>query len=170
MRQFNPSPRTEKIFWTILFIFLGAGSFYIMGNFIVQGTLQLADRQQATPTPHMQILGMQQDLIERMRVYDQEKGRWPGEGADAFSNLGLDAEIYAAPLQGLSWQIRNDRLELTNVPGDGIHIYVASLKGEEMLLYDGWSILCPALEQQCYYHSVASGNEVDLNSLRIVQE
>jgi hypothetical protein len=35
-------------------------------------------------------------------------------------------------------------------------------------LYDGWSIWCLATNQVCYYHTVAPGNEVDLDTLTVI--
>jgi hypothetical protein len=54
---------------------------------------------------------------------------------------------------------------IANKIGDSIEVYAKDLNGNTVHLGNGWSIWRPVNNAYCYFHTVASGNEVDPASI-----
>lgn len=117
------------------------------------------------------ILNLKDDFLDRIQAYHDTHGRWPRSWGDhRFVDLGLDPDDWREPVEGISWNPHGSEIGLGNEPGDDLQIYVNDLAGNPRHLYDGWNIWCPAGDANCYYHTVAPGNEVDLTTLIVVEE
>ena len=122
-----------------------------------------------SPSGMQLVMNMKDDFLERITEYYKENGRWPSSwGPQRFEQLGLDPADWTTPLNGLLWNPHGADVGLTNVPGDGIDIFVTDLNGNQRQLYDGHNIWCVAASGTCYYKNVAPGNEVDISTLVIV--
>lgn len=125
-----------------------------------------------TPTPVDQRTPVElilADFRQRMLDYYSSRDRWPRSWGDyRFTDIGLDPADWSEPVEGVVWNPNGSRIGLANVAGDAIQLYVTDLNGNRLQVYDGWSIWCPVLEEVCYYHTIAPGNEVDLRSLEVV--
>jgi len=116
------------------------------------------------------VVSLMQDFLSRILDYQAANGKWPRSWGDyRFTDIGLNPADWTGPVEGIYWNPNGDKIGLANKPGDNLQIYVEDLNGNELKLYDGWSIWCVATTGQCYYHTVAPGNEVDLNTLTVVE-
>lgn len=145
----------------------------LFGPFISQAYLQAASnlpagQEQAEQAP---FLGIMQDFLSRIRAFYDANGHWPRSwGTYRFTDLGLDPADWSGPVEGIFWNPNGDKLGLANRSGDDLQVYVNDLEGNTLHLYDGWNIWCAAGSGQCYYHTVAPGNEVDISTLVVVTE
>lgn len=113
-----------------------------------------------------QILAIKNDFLARMQAYYDKNRRWPRPGNDfRFTDIGLNPRDWDEPVEGIIWNPHGNRIGLANQRGDNIQIYVNDLQGNTLHLYDGWNIWCQVGAQHCYYHTVAPGNEIDINTL-----
>ncbi len=140
---------------------------------------QLSDLYQSVASQFMSIedddepspvVSLTQDFLSRILDYRAENGRWPRSWGDyRFTDIGLNPADWTGPVEGVFWNPNGDKIGLANKPGDNLQIYVDDLNGNTLKLYDGWNIWCLAETGQCYYHTVAPGNEIDLNTLTVVE-
>ncbi len=108
------------------------------------------------------------DFLDRIQAFYEENGRYPRSWGDyRFTDIGLDPADWADSVEGIFWNPNGDKVGLGNKKGDDIQVYVTDINGKCRHLYDGWNIWCTG--GGCYYHTVAPGNEVDINTLEIVQ-
>jgi hypothetical protein len=127
----------------------------------------LAGQTKSEATSPQQIAN---DFLNRINAYNNRNGRWPRSWGDyRFSDLGLNPQDWANAVEGVFWNPNGDKLGLANRAGDNLQIYVKDLKGNRLHLYDGWNIWCVPGSRACYYHTVAPGNEVNLDTLEIVK-
>ena len=111
------------------------------------------------------------DFAQRILAFYEANGRWPRSwGAYVYTDIGLDPADWQDPVEGIYWKSNGGRVVLGTEPDDDRQVYVSDFEGNRLHLYDGWNILCPALETMCYYHSVASGNEIDITTLEVVAD
>ena len=117
------------------------------------------------PFPYSAISEMQP--VPPQEFYDAQ-GRWPRSWGDyRFTDIGYDPADWDEAVEGIFWNPNGYRLGLANYAGDNLQIYVNDLEGNTLHLYDGWNIWClPG--GGCYYHTVAPGNEVDIDTLLVV--
>jgi Flp pilus assembly pilin Flp len=108
------------------------------------------------------------DFLQRMQEFYDAQGRWPRSWGDyRFTDIGYDPADWDEAVEGIFWNPNGYRLGLANYAGDNLQIYVNDLEGNTLHLYDGWNIWClPG--GGCYYHTVEPGNEVDINTLLVV--
>jgi Flp pilus assembly pilin Flp len=108
------------------------------------------------------------DFLQRMQEFYDAQGRWPRSWGDyRFTDIGYDPADWDEAVEGIFWNPNGYRLGLANYAGDNLQIYVNDLEGNTLHLYDGWNIWClPG--GGCYYHTVAPGNEVDIDTLLVV--
>ncbi len=108
------------------------------------------------------------DFLDRIQNFHDENGRYPRSWGDyRFMDIGLDPADWKDTVEGILWNPNGDKIGLKNKIGDDIQVYVKDLDGNRLHLYDGWNIWCQ--NDGCYYHSVAPGNKVDIDTLEIVQ-
>jgi hypothetical protein len=86
-------------------------------------------------------------------------GRW------GFTALGLNPADWQSLVNGISWGPHGDSIGLGNVAGDNVQIYVKDTQGNLLHLIDTWKIWCRASDGRCFYHTIDSGIEVNLNTL-----
>lgn len=111
------------------------------------------------------------DFMERMKAYRAKNGKWPrGSESARFKNLGLNPNDWKKAVNGIYWRPAGDRIALENRKKDDLQVYVTDLNGKKRHLYDGWKIWCMAESGTCYFHTVAPGNEVDVNTVEVVQQ
>jgi hypothetical protein len=111
------------------------------------------------------------DFMARYNEYHSTHGTWPrGWGNYRFTDIGLEPADWSGPVGGIIWTPEEDRFGLSNYPADNLQIYVTDLEGNVRKLHDDWNIWCVAAGGKCYFHTVAPENEVDINSLVVVQE
>ena len=109
------------------------------------------------------------DFLARIAQFYAENGHYPRSWGDyRFTDIGLDPVDWTGTVEGVVWNPNGGKIGLGNKLGDDIQVYVTDLDGNRLHLYDGWSIWC-VTDGTCYYHTVAPGNEVDINTLEIVQ-
>ncbi len=128
-----------------------------------------------TPTPTKaspkDATAILQDFLDRMKKYKEANGYYSQSSGDArYADLGLNASDWIDPVSGIYWNPDGDKLELGNVDGDNYQIYVTDTKGKDHQVYDGWSIYCIPSTGKCYYHTVAKGHEVDINTLVVKEQ
>lgn len=117
------------------------------------------------------IQGLVQDFTKRIEDFHAENGRWPRSWGDyRFSDLGLNAEDWAGPVEGIHWNPNGNKVGLGNEPGDGLQVYVDTPSGDTLEVHDGWNVWCPVGDSSCYYHTVTPGNEVDISTMVVVSE
>ncbi len=116
-------------------------------------------------------VGIKDDFLSRIKDFYAAHGRWPRSWGDyRFTDLGLDPDDWDEPIEGIYWNPHGSDVGLANRSGDNLQIYVKDLNGNTLHLYDGWNIWCSAIDDQCYYHTIAPGNEVDISTLTVVEE
>jgi len=123
---------------------------------------------QPTPLPNGR-LSILSDFQQRILNYYAQNGRWPRTwGKYAYSDIGLDRDDWEDPVEGIYWGPHGSNIGLANKRNDNLQVYVTDLEGNTLHLYDGWNIWCEVITSQCYYHTIAPGNEVDINTLQVI--
>jgi len=147
-------------------------SLFLLGSTVREGLgLVASGLQRETPEARPRFLEILDDFTQRIRDFYEANGRWPRSWGDyVYTDIGLNPDDWRGPVEGIYWGSNNGRVKLANRSGDEYQIYVNDLQGNQLHLYDGWSIWCPVYETACYYHNVAPGNEVDITSLTVVTE
>ncbi len=111
------------------------------------------------------------DFQARMLAYYQKYGRWPRTWSPYnFTDIGLNPDDWAAPVNGLYFSPHGDEVGIANRKGDNLQVYVDDLEGNTLKLYDGWNVWCPVGDPLCYYHTVEPDNEVNIGSLFVVEQ
>lgn len=106
------------------------------------------------------------DFQARIQAYYQKYGRWPRTWSPYnFTDIGLNPNDWNKPVNGLYFSPHGSEVGIANHKGDGIQVYVNDLNGNTLQVYDGWGIWCNSTA--CYYHTVAPGNEVDINTIKV---
>ena len=114
-------------------------------------------------------LTIKNDFLNRINAFYQENGRWPRSwGSYAFTDIGLDPDDWSEPVEGIRWGPHGKDVALGTNPEDPYVIYINTLSGQTLRLYDGWRIWCVAGDGKCYYHVVSPENEVDITTLKLV--
>lgn len=132
---------------------------------------QAAEGLDTTAPGGSRIPDLVDDFLTLIRDFQAENGRWPRSWGDyRFTDLGLDPEDWAGPVEGIYWSPNGNRIGLANRPGDNLQVYVTNGEGNTIRLYDGWNIWCVADSGQCYYHTVAPGNEIDISTVTVVED
>mgnify|MGYP001051671446 CR=1 FL=1 len=109
------------------------------------------------------------DFLARIQTFYDENGHYPRSWGDyRFTDIGLDPADWGDAVEGIFWNPNGEKVGLANRSGDDIQIYVTDTDGNRLHLYDGWSIWCTG--SGCYYHTVAPGNEVDIDTIEIVRQ
>jgi Flp pilus assembly pilin Flp len=110
------------------------------------------------------------DFQARIQAFYTQNGRWPRSWGDfRFTDIGLNPANFTGLVNGVSWNPNGDKIGLANVVGDNVQLYVKDLNGNNLHLFDGWTIWCMA-SGGCYYHTVAPGNEVDISTLQVITQ
>jgi len=121
-----------------------------------------------TPPPTA-ITSIAQDFMERIMAYYNKYGKWPRtNGERQYTDLGLNSDDWDNPVQGVNWDPAGSTVHLTIKKEDNVQMYVNDLDGNKLKVFNKWPIVCVATSGSCYYHTVAPGNEVDINSLVVV--
>jgi len=111
------------------------------------------------------------DFRERILAYYQKNGRWPRTFSPYnFTDVGLNPDDWREPVNGLYFSPHGSEVGIANRKGDDYQVYVNDLNGKTLKVYDGWGIWCPVNTTKCYYHTVAPGNEVDINTLVVTRD
>ncbi|MBL6965611.1 MAG: hypothetical protein ISR60_03560 [Anaerolineales bacterium] len=117
------------------------------------------------------VLAIKDDFLERINDFYTKNGKWPRSwGTYRFTDIDLNPADWSDPVEGIYWNPHGTDVGLANRSGDNLQIYVDDLDGNTLHLYDGWNIWCRADDGECYYHTVAPGNEVDLSTLVVVED
>jgi len=116
-------------------------------------------------------------ICSLMRTHHAEQGSWARSWSPyCYTDLGLDAGVWSAPVEGVRYRPHGSWLGLANVSGDGYQVYVTTLTGTELHLYDGWNVWVSAEDGRAYYHLYPRGEEnetvieVILATLRVESE
>ncbi len=110
------------------------------------------------------------DFQSRILAYYQKYGRWPRTWSPYnFTDIGLNPADWSQPVNGLYFSPHGGEVGIANRTGDNLQVYVNDLDGKTLKLYDGWNIWCPVDKPTCYYHTVADGNEVDISTIKVVE-
>jgi len=111
------------------------------------------------------------DFQSRILAYYQKYGRWPRTWSPYnFTDIGLNPDDWDEPVNGLYFSPHGNEVGIANRKDDNLQVYVNDLNGKTKILYDSWSIWCPVNQPVCYYHTVASGNEVDITTIHVVEK
>jgi len=123
---------------------------------------------EGTPAPNK--FTILSDMEQRINNYYKLHGSWPRTWGDyAYTDIGLNPSDWSDPQDGIYWGPHGSNIGLANKAGDNIQIYVNDLTGKKLHVLDTWNIWCVADTGQCYYHTIAPGNEVDISTLVTVQ-
>ena len=110
-------------------------------------------------------------MIGLIQQFDDENGGYPRSWGDyKYTDIGLDPEEWNQGYEGIIYTPVGNRVQIT--PEDGYTFYVTDLNGEEQSLpasYN-WSLVYSMENATWYYHSMDVGNEIDISTLRVVQE
>jgi len=116
-------------------------------------------------------------ICSLMRTYHAENGSWARSWSPyCYTDLGLDASFWSVPVEGVRYGPHGAWLGLANVSGDAYQVYVTTLTGNELHLYDGWNVWVSAEDGRAYYHLYPRGEEgetvveVILATLRVESE
>jgi Flp pilus assembly pilin Flp len=146
-----------------------AGTSYqkVLSALSTNAPLQTPTEEPPLPTPvvltALQRISNIQNLIAD---YYAKYGRWPRTWSPYnYTDLGLDPADYSQPIDGLYISPHGSEVGIANKSGDSIEVYAKDLNGNTVHLVNGWSIWCPITSTSCYYHTVASGNEIDPSSI-----
>ncbi len=155
----------------ILFLMISMSLILAVLGSRTAGTYQQIVNAFATPaTADATIQGIARKFMTATLDYFQKNGRWPPSWGDArFTALGFNPADWDAPVAGIRWNPNGEYIGLANVIGDKLQVYVRDTQGNRLHLYDGWNIWCQANSARCYYHTMGTGPEVDLNSIEIVK-
>jgi hypothetical protein len=134
---------------------------------VIRNSLGGASNAFTTVTPSSsstaQILA---DFQARIQDYYKKYGRWPRTFSPYnFTDLGLNPSDWDHPVNGLYFSPHGSEVGIANRKGDNFQVYVQDLNSKTLQLYDGWSIWCPVNSANCYYHTVAPGNEINISTL-----
>ena len=117
-------------------------------------------------SPLQSLLGDISNWQARMLAYHQKYGSWPRTWSPYnFTDLGLNPADWSQPVDGLMISPHGDEVGLS--PAPNYQIYVKDLNGNTLKVYSTWAIWCPVGDSNCYYHTVAPGNEININTLYI---
>jgi len=112
-----------------------------------------------------------------MRGYHHDNDRWARTWSPyCYTVLGLDADFWSQPVEGVRYGPHGSWLGIANVSGDAYQVYVTTLTGTELHLYDGWNVWVSAEDGRAYYHLYPRGEEgetvveVILATLRVESE
>jgi len=124
----------------------------------------------STPTPGCNgtggVPGIAADMEQRTMTYYKKYGSWPRSWSPYnYTDIGLTPSDWSGPVDCVYWGPNASSIGLANKSGDNIQLYVQDLHGNTLHLYDGWNIWCVASTAVCYYHTVATGNEVNISTL-----
>ncbi len=112
------------------------------------------------------VLASIDDWQARELAYYQQHGSWPRTWSPYnFTDIGLNPADWTQAIDGLILSPHGDEVGLT--PAPGYHVYVQDLNGNTEQLYSGWAIWCPVNDSNCYYHTVAPGNEVNIHTITV---
>jgi Flp pilus assembly pilin Flp len=120
-------------------------------------------------TPPTAITSITQDFMARIMDFYNKNGKWPKTSGDKqFTDIGLRPNDWDNTVEGINWDPSGSTINLTVKKEDNIQMYVNDLGGNKLKVYSNWPIVCVATSGSCYYHTVAPGNEVDINSVVVV--
>jgi len=112
------------------------------------------------------VLATISDWQARELAYYQQHGGWPRTWSPYnFTDIGLIPADWNQSIDGLIMSPHGNQVGLTAAPNH--HVYVKDLNGNTLQLYSGWAIWCQVGASNCYYHTVAPGNEIDINTLYV---
>jgi Flp pilus assembly pilin Flp len=110
------------------------------------------------------------DFQARILAYYQKHGSWPRTWSPYnFTDIGLNPSDWSQPVNGLYFSPHGSEIGIANHMGDNLQVYVNDLNGKTLQLYDGWAVWCTVNNPTCYYHTVAPGNEVDINTIKVTE-
>jgi hypothetical protein len=108
------------------------------------------------------------DFQRRIQDYYNAHGRWPRTFSPYnFTDLGLNPSDWDHPVNGLYFSPHGSEVGIANRAGDNYQVYVKDLNGNTLHLFDGWGIWCPVNSANCYYHTVAPGNEINISTIYV---
>jgi len=117
-------------------------------------------------SPLQTVLTAISDWQARELAYYQQHGSWPRTWSPFnFTDIGLNPADWSQPIDGIIMSPHGNEVGLS--PAQGYHVYVQDLNGNTEQLYSGWAIWCPVNDSNCYYHTVAPGNEVNIHTLHV---
>ncbi len=106
------------------------------------------------------------DMQSRILAYYAKYGKWPRTWSPYnFTDIGLTPSDWSQPIDGLYLSPHGGEVGIANKLNDQYQVYVEDLNGQTLHLVDGWNIWCPVNSTNCYYHTVAPGNEVDISTI-----
>ena len=106
------------------------------------------------------------DWQARERAYIQQHGSWPRTWSPYnFTDIGLNPADWSQPVNGLILSPHGNEVGIT--AGPNYQVYVKDLNGNTLHLVTTWAIWCPVGDSNCYYHTVAPGNEVNISTLYV---
>ena len=116
-------------------------------------------------------------MSQRMRAYYSANGSWARAWSPyCYTDLELDPEFWSEPIEGVRYKPHGAWVGLANVAGDGYQVYVRTISGVELHLYDNWNVWLSAEDGRAYYHLYPRGEPgetlipVDLATLRVERE
>jgi prepilin-type N-terminal cleavage/methylation domain-containing protein len=108
-------------------------------------------------------------MIDLALEFYEENGYWPRTWGDyRFTDLGLDPlEWSGVPVEGIIYAPVGSRLQVR--PAAGYEFTFAFLDGSTGSLTStlNWNLVYSLQNNTWYFHSIAEGNEIDIDSLRV---
>ena len=103
-------------------------------------------------------------MTSKIAQFYKSNGKYPRSFGDyVFTDIGLDPNEWKKSYDGIFYNPGGSRLKVT--PADGYRMTMTDLKGKQQTLTSSlkWSLWYDMNTKQWYYHSIASGNEIDIN-------
>lgn len=91
-------------------------------------------------------------------------------GDYSYTDLGLDPNDWKDPVEHIIYKPGGSDLRIK--PEDGYSFTVNSISGEEKILKASynWDLVYNNVNKKWYYHSVAESNEIDINTLNVINK
>jgi type IV pilus assembly protein PilA len=110
-------------------------------------------------------------MIDLIKEYYQKYKKYPASsGASAYTDIGLDPEDWKLPVDHAYYVPAGSRVKVA--PEAGYSFEVTSVKGKKLVLTSksGGSLIYDVSRGKWYYKTVSTANEIDISSLRVIQE
>ena len=109
-------------------------------------------------------------MIDLINKFYQQNNRYPRSWGDyVFTDIGLDPEEWAQPVNGLYYSPGGTRVTIQ--PAEGYTLTMKSTAGATLTLTPKlkWDLLYDVSDKQWYYHRKDPVNAVDINTLQIIK-
>jgi len=109
--------------------------------------------------------------MKNITDFYSQNGRYPRSWGDyKFTDIGLNPADWAQPIDGLYYSPVGGTVRVR--PAVGYALTMLSLDGKSMTLTPKlkWDLIYDVGKSQWYYHTTDTGNAIDINTLKTIQQ